>query len=80
MSEGLWYEKFESGMLWLDHRIGDLSRRLRKPFKYPYTTWFGLAMVALVLAVVSAIYSISLLGLAAMGLIFICFIAVLPNY
>jgi len=78
MSEVLWYEKFESGMLWLDHRIGDLSRWLRRPFKYPYTTYFGLAAVAIVLCGTGAIYHISWPGLTGMMLIFVCFIATLP--
>lgn len=79
MSEHPWHEKFESGMLWLDHRIGDLSRNLRKPFKYPYTTYFGLGMVAFLLAAVSVVNDIRLLGFTGAGLLFICFVAMLPT-
>ena len=79
MSEVMWYEKFESAMLWLDHRIGDQSRWLRRPFKYPYTTYFGLAMVAIALCAVGAVYEIGWLGFTGFGMMFVCFIASLPS-
>lgn len=79
MGEALWYEKFESAMLWLDHRIGDLSHWLRRPFKYPYTTYFGLFVIAFALCAAGAFYDIGWLMLSGIGLFLVSFIATLPN-